>query len=140
MNEPSSNSTPSTGAEAPRRSLARRLLAWGLIISAANALLAISVQLYLDYKRDLADLEEHLSFVGQSQSQGLAAAAWNFDRPLVEAQLSGLTGSPWVAGAEVLYGRNEEVRGALGQRVDGSRGVMTYPLAFDVGPRTVPLG
>lgn len=140
MNEPSSNSTLSTGAESPRRSLARRLLAWVLIISAANALLAISVQLYLDYKRDLADLEEHLSFVGQSQRQGLAAAAWNFDRPLVEAQLKGLTGSPWVAGAEVLYGRNEEMRVALGQRLDGNRDVMTYPLEFDVGPRTVQLG
>lgn len=140
MSEPSSNNAPSPSPEAPPRPLARRLLAWVLLISAINAVLAISVQLYLDYRRDLADLEGHLSFVRDSHRQGLAVAAWNFDRPLVEAQLGGLLGSPWVAAAEVRYGRDEELRVALGGSLEHAEGVVQYPLEFDTGPRLVQVG
>lgn len=140
MNEPLSNSSSSPSPEAPARPLARRLLAWVLLISAINAVLAISVQLYLDYRRDLADLEEHLGFVRDSHRQGLAVAAWNFDRPLVEAQLEGLFGSPWIAAAEVRFGRGGTQRTTLGGELDGVAGVLEYPLEFDVGPRTVEVG
>ena len=121
MSKLSLNIGLSRNPETPIRPLARRMLAWVLLISAVNAVLATSVQLYLDYRRDLADLEEHLSFVRDSHLQGLAAAAWNFDRPLVEAQLSGLVGSPWVAAAELRYGRTDEQRLAIGEprRQDG---------------------
>lgn len=140
MNEPSSNSAPLRSPEAPGRPLARRLLLWVLVISASNALLAISVQLYLDYRRDLAELNEHLDFVRESQLQGLSAAAWNFDRPLIEAQLAGLVRSPWVAAAELRYGKDEEKRVALGSNPDSAEAPQQYPLEFATGPRTVQIG
>ena len=90
------------------------------------------MQLYLDYRRDLADLEDHLGFVRDSHRQGLAAAAWNFDRPLVEAQLEGLVGSPWVA-AEVRYGRDEEQRASLGGPVEGEACMGVYAEVLEPG-------
>lgn len=120
--------------------MARRLLFWVLLISAINALIAISVQLYLDYRRDLADLEEHLSFVRDSNYQGLAVAAWNLDQQLIEAQLQKIVGSPWIAGAEVRYGRNEEQQAAQGEAVQGMASILEYPLEFDTGPRTAQVG
>lgn len=140
MNEPSLNFGPLPSREAPPRPLARTLLAWVLLISALNALLAISVQLYVDYRRDLGDLESHLSLVRDSHRQGLAVAAWNFDRPLVEAQLKGLVGSPWVAAAEVRYGRNEEQRLRRGQRSGSDEVPREYPLEIDTGARIVTVG
>lgn len=140
MSKLSLNIGLSRNPETPIRPLARRMLAWVLLISAVNAVLATSVQLYLDYRRDLADLEEHLSFVRDSHLQGLAAAAWNFDRPLVEAQLSGLVGSPWVAAAELRYGRTDEQRLAIGESLEGKDGVKAFPLEYDIGPRTVVVG
>lgn len=140
MSETSLNSNLSPSPERALRPLARRLLVWVLFISAINAVLAISVQLYLDYRRDLADLDEHLSFVRDSHRQGLTVAAWNFDRPLVEAQLSGLLGSPWVAAAQVRYGRDGEQQVGLGGDIQGVDGVLEYPLEFEAGPRTVQVG
>ncbi|BCD89158.1 hypothetical protein PSm6_55650 [Pseudomonas solani] len=140
MSKLSLNTSLSRNPETPVRPLARRMLAWVLLISAINAVLATSVQLYLDYRRDLADLEEHLNFVRDSHLQGLAAAAWNFDRPLVEAQLKGLVGSPWVAAAELRYGRTDEQRLAIGESLDGKEGVKAFPLEYDLGPRTVVVG
>lgn len=140
MNEPSLSSIHSPSAEHVPRPLARRLLVWVLLISTINALLAISVQLYLDYRRDLADLEEHLGFVRASHRQGLAAAAWNFDKPLIEAQLRGLTGSPWIAAVQVIYGSNEEQQLSSGSDIGNAKAVQEYPLEFNTGPRVVQVG
>lgn len=142
MSEPLHGSVRSPSPERPRRSLGRRLLAWVLAVSAINALFAISVQLYVDYRRDLGDLANYLSFIHDSQRPGLAAAAWNFDRPMLEAQLSGLLRSPWVSAGEVLYGPDESQRVIVGGQGDivGREGVLRYPLEFDSGLRTVQVG
>ncbi|WP_171016589.1 hypothetical protein [Pseudomonas sp. D(2018)] len=121
-------------------SLARRLLFWVLLVSAFNALLAISVQLFVDYRRDLADLSDNLGFIRKSQSESLAAAAWNFDRPLVQVQLEGLVRSPWIAGAIVRYGPNEGAEVESGKISIDSDEMVEYPLDFDTGPRKVRVG
>ncbi|WP_348943856.1 PAS domain S-box protein [Chitinibacter sp. FCG-7] len=120
--------------------LARRLLFWVLLISAFNALLAISVQLTLDYRRDLADLGDNLSFIRKSQSESLAAAAWNFDQPLVQVQLDGLVQSPWIAGAMVRYGPNEGAHASAGTIDEKQADLLSYPLEFAAGTRRIKVG
>ncbi|WP_394239268.1 diguanylate cyclase [Pseudomonas anguilliseptica] len=126
--------------ESNLRPIAKRLLAWVLVISASNALLAISVQLYLDYQRDRSDLSEHLDFVLESHQQGLSTAIWNFDRPLIEAQLDGLVGSPWVTAAKVAYGKNESHYLVRGEVSDDGIAPSISQLQFSAGPRTVDVG
>jgi diguanylate cyclase (GGDEF)-like protein len=108
--------------------LARRMLAWILCISAAAALIATSIQLFLDYRRDVSELEQGMRYIQQSQFPGLADAAWNFNLASMQVQLDGIGRSPWVAGAKIHYGPSQSAELATGQ-IDLSEGrIFEYPL------------
>lgn len=87
--------------------LARRLLAWIICINAIAAVIATSIQLYLDYQGDVSEFEQGMHYIEQSQLPGLADAAWNFNVASMQVQLDGIGRSPWVAGAHVRYGPNQ---------------------------------
>ena len=70
--------------------LARRMLAWILAISAVAALIATSIQLFFDYRRDLSELEQGMHYIEQNQLPGLSDAAWNFNIPSMQLQLDGI--------------------------------------------------
>ncbi|MDX5300046.1 MAG: hypothetical protein LPK85_13980, partial [Gammaproteobacteria bacterium] len=124
----------------PYRSLTRRLLFWVLSISAFNALIAISVQLFMDYRRDLADLSDTLEVIRDSQIESIAAAAWNFDQNLLNVQMQGLVRSPWIGGAQVRYGAHEQAVVVAGDINRESEAQMEYPLEFDTGQRRIRVG
>ncbi len=140
MKMPSLDRSHLPSSESKPRLIARRLLGWVLVISAINALLAISVQLYLDYQRDMSDLNEHLKFVLESHQQGLSTAVWNFDRPIIEAQLDGIVSSPWVAAAKVAYGKEQSLQISRGAIKDERWPADIIPLQFSAGPKTVNVG
>ncbi|MFN3987119.1 MAG: diguanylate cyclase domain-containing protein [Rhodocyclaceae bacterium] len=132
---------PSSVASGGRHSaLGRRLLFWILFISFFNALAAMSVQLYLDYRRDLADMEGMLAFVRDSQLPSLAQAAWNFDRPQLATQLAGIAASPWVLSVSIRYGPRESSLLSAGEPVGPQQAAEHYVLQYPVGDDVVEVG
>jgi diguanylate cyclase (GGDEF)-like protein len=101
--------------------LARRMLIWIVCISTAAALIATSIQLFFDYRRDVSELEQGMHYIEQSQLPGLADAAWNFNVASMQVQLDGIGNSPWVAGATIHYGPSQSDEITTG-RVDREAG------------------
>nr|WP_316644199.1 diguanylate cyclase [uncultured Roseateles sp.] len=108
--------------------LARRMLLWILAISAVMALMATSVQLFFDYRRDVSDLEQGLHYIEQNQLPGLADAAWNFNAAGLQLQLDGIGRSPWVAGAMVRYGPSQSAELKAGEMDIDERAAYAFPL------------
>ncbi|USD66988.1 diguanylate cyclase [Vibrio sp. SCSIO 43136] len=100
--------------------LGRRLMIWVLVISAVNALIATSVQLTYDYRRDMSDLNNALSYIEQNLASGIGEAIYNYDANQLNVQLEAISGSLWVAGVGVRYGPNHNKDLTYGQ-VDHSR-------------------
>ncbi|SMC25883.1 diguanylate cyclase (GGDEF) domain-containing protein [Andreprevotia lacus DSM 23236] len=108
--------------------LARRMLLWILSISAVAALMATSIQLFFDYRRDLSDLEQGMRYIEQNQLPGLADAAWNFNVAGLRVQLDGIGRSPWVAGATVRYGPSQSAELTTGEIRLDERGIHDFVL------------
>lgn len=110
--------------------LGRRLLFWVLLISGVNALAGASVQVYLDYRRDIDDLTENLAFIETGAAPAIAQAAWNFDRVQVQTQIIGVANSRWVSGVSVRYGPSENVALSFGVIDVDLPGVRQYALRY----------
>lgn len=108
--------------------LARRMLLWILVISATMALMATSVQLFFDYRRDMSDLEQGMHYIEKNQLPGLADAAWNFNVAGLRVQLDGIGHSPWVAGATVRYGPSQSAELTTGEIDFDGRTNFEFPL------------
>lgn len=122
------------------RGLARRMLVWILAISAVMAVMATSVQLFFDYRRDVSDLEHALRYIEENQLPGVADAAWNFNAAGLRVQLDGIGHSPWVAGAMVRYGPSQAAELSVGAIDPDGREVVEYPLQRTVGSKVVVVG
>ncbi len=120
--------------------LGRRLLSWILLISGVNALVATSVQLSVDYQRDLDDLSGALSFIEKSLVPGVTEAAWNFDTNQLNVQLESLSQLPWVAGALVRFGPQNAMTAKYGAFAEPGQPVREYALVRRSGNRMVRIG
>ncbi|WP_161539624.1 sensor domain-containing diguanylate cyclase [Paramagnetospirillum kuznetsovii] len=116
------------------------MLVWILAISAVMAVMATSVQLFFDYRRDLSDLEQAMRYIEENQLPGLADAAWNFNAAGLRVQLDGIGHSPWVAGAMVRYGPNQSAELTTGVIDPGGERAVEFPLRRDVGGKVVVVG
>ncbi|HJV63795.1 MAG TPA: ATP-binding protein [Albitalea sp.] len=95
---------------AGRRRLAPRLLAAILLASTALALLATGIQLYLDYTRDLGEIDQELRQIERSYRESLASSLWSFDTNQIRLQLDGL-----LKMRDLEYA---EVRGSAGEHFE----------------------
>jgi diguanylate cyclase (GGDEF)-like protein len=122
------------------RGLARRMLLWILAISAVMAVMATSVQLSVDYQRDMSDLEQAMHYIEENQLPALAEAAWNFHADALKVQIEGIGRSPWVAGAMVRYGPNLSAEVSTGDIQIQRPEVLEFPLRRSVGNNVVLVG
>ncbi|MCL4757871.1 MAG: diguanylate cyclase [Rhodocyclaceae bacterium] len=133
--------SPSGSREMPvRASLGRRLLFWILLISGFNALAATSIQLYIEYRRDLTDLDGMLVFIRDSQLPSIAQAAWNFDDALLQTQLGGIADSPWIRALTIHYGPRESARLAVGDVQPDHARQHVFTLDYPSGTGVVRVG
>ncbi|MGE5505036.1 MAG: sensor histidine kinase [Actinomycetota bacterium] len=111
--------------------IALRLLTAIVLVSSAVALLSTAVQLYLDYLRDIHQIEGRIDQIERSYLDSLGSSLWNVDVAQIRLQLEGLQRLPDMQALEV----REEAPNlqsplvvAVGER--GQRAVMarTYPL------------
>jgi signal transduction histidine kinase len=84
-----------------RAQIGRRLLVWILVASSLVTLLLTSLQLYLDYRRDVDGIEARLAEIEHGYLPSLAGSLWKLDREQLQLQIEGITRLPDILGAEV---------------------------------------
>ncbi|HJV94910.1 MAG TPA: ATP-binding protein [Albitalea sp.] len=72
------------------RRLGPRLLTAILLASTCLALLATGIQLYIDYSRDLSEIDAEFKQIENSYLDSLANSLWSFDKNQTRLQLDGL--------------------------------------------------
>jgi PAS domain S-box-containing protein len=78
-----------------------RLLIGVLLFSGLVALLLTAIQLYIDYRRDVAAIETRLSRIGESYLDSLAEGLWSLDEKQLRLQLDGIFRLPDIRVVEV---------------------------------------
>jgi signal transduction histidine kinase len=101
-----------------RRRLGPRLLAAIVLASTCLALVATAVQLYLEYSRDLSEIDEQFRQIEASYLDSLSRSLWSFDRQQTQVQLEGLVKMRDVQHASVRdsAGETQSVGPADGKR------------------------
>jgi PAS domain S-box-containing protein len=104
------------GARSPRRTWIRtrlpalyrshsgigpRLLASVLLFSSAVTLLLTSLELYLDYRRDVGTIERRMSEIGNSYVGSLGEGLWELDPQQLQLQVDGILHRPAIRFVEV---------------------------------------
>ncbi|MGC8120497.1 EAL domain-containing protein [Marinobacter sp. VGCF2001] len=74
--------------------LSFRLVAWILLFSSAFSLLAAGVQIYSDYREDLAKIEQRLRVIESGYSSSLAQSLWALDQKHLQTQMDGIISLP----------------------------------------------
>lgn len=77
-----------------RSGIGLRLLFFILLFSSAVTLGSTVLQLYVDYRRDVSNIERRLDEIERSYAGSLASSLWNLDVPQLKVQLEGLLKLP----------------------------------------------
>lgn len=96
-----------------RSPLAVRLLITILVTSSLITLVAVALQLYIEYRSDVELIEQRLNQIKGSYSDSVALSVWNFDRKQFSSQLEGILHFPDVIYAEIR-GEDDELIAARG--------------------------
>jgi PAS domain S-box-containing protein len=83
-----------------RSGIGPRLLASVLLFSSAITLL-LTLQLYLDYRRDVGTIENRMSAIERSYLPSLGEGLWNLDAQQLELQVDGILHLPAIRFVEV---------------------------------------
>lgn len=73
-----------------RRSLLPRLVASILLVSGAATLLATGVQLWIEYREDVAEIHGDIQAIRRSYVEPITTAVWLFNEELVQQHLDGI--------------------------------------------------
>lgn len=85
-----------------RRSVSARLIVSTLRFSSLVTLAATTLQLYLDYARDVDLIHERMRQVRDSYLESISASLWALDREQIQVQLDGIRSLPDMQKVEVL--------------------------------------
>lgn len=119
--------------ETPKNSMARRvrtfangigarLLASVLAASAVITFGVAGIEVWSNYRADLAELQADIDRIGRGSLDPIALSLWNYDDAQLRLQLDGIRQRPYVAAVEVRERAADGSDGALRARV-GSDGV-----------------
>jgi len=86
---------------ASRHGIGARLLNCVLLISSFVTVILTALQLYADYRRDVADVESRLERIGGAYLDSLAEGLWNLDERQLRLQLDALLRLPDIRGVEI---------------------------------------
>lgn len=74
--------------------LSFRLLAWILLFSSLFTVIASAIQLYLDYRKDLTQIDNRMVVVETGYASSLARSLWALDQKLLQTQMEGILSLP----------------------------------------------
>ncbi len=87
---------------ASHRGIGRRLLVSIVLFSSVVTLLATLFQLYLDYQRDVGDIERRLAEIESSYIDSIGASLWNLDIDQLGLQLEGIMRLPDLQAVQIV--------------------------------------
>ena len=90
---------------AAENALGRRVISWMLLCSFVLALVSTAVQLYVNYLRDVAQIEQRLAEVERSSTSALTSAVWNLDQAQLKAELADIVALPDMSSATFVDAR-----------------------------------
>ncbi len=117
--------------------LARRLIVAILLVSSAVALLTTSVQLWLEYRRDIATIDGRFAEIEDSYLESVVQNVWLADRNRLQLVLQGISRLPDFRYAAVAA-EGMDVSAGTPPRPEDMRRV--YPLRFEHRGELLPIG
>ncbi len=78
--------------------IAHKLVLWVILFSSIITLMATAGQLYLEYRQDLASIEDYFYSITSMQLQSISQNVWIMDDSQIEAQLEGI-----IKGRDITY-------------------------------------
>lgn len=82
--------------------LTQRVLIYILLCSSILSLASTAVQLYSDYKDDIASLQQRFANIKTSYIPSMATSLWDFNKPLMEQQIKGIVDLPDISYVKVV--------------------------------------
>jgi PAS domain S-box-containing protein len=118
--------------------LARRLVLATVAISTAIAIFATALQLYLHYRRDVANIDAMLAHVEGFHVPTLSSALREVDRDELQATVDGIARLPDIAHVSVLD--TERPRAQSDARRAAKPRIHDFPLEYTEQDRRLPIG
>ncbi|MEO5338180.1 MAG: ATP-binding protein [Magnetospirillum sp. WYHS-4] len=125
-----------------RRGIGVRLLVRILLVSSLVTLILTATQLFIDYRRDVSDIEDRLAEVEQGHLGSIGRSLWNVDAEQLRLQLEGLLRLPDMQALEVRETPAQAGRPlvvSVGRPLDHRTIRRQYPIVHEDrdGPRTL---
>lgn len=121
-----------------RSPLSFRLLAYILLCSSVFTLVAAAIQIYSDYRQDVARVDERMAVIETSYMTSLSRSLWALDQKLLQVQMEGILSLPDIKHLRLqIHPDSEIVMGEQQRNV--STMVRTFELVHD-GDEVYPLG
>ena len=114
----------------PKERLSRRLLFWIILISSVFTLVTTATQLFMDYKKDIAHLNDTLSEIEQTILPSVGIATWNYDKELLQTILTGINTQDDIKSVMVLN-KDGSILMQTGNDSIESRVDKTYPIVVE---------
>jgi len=87
-----------------RRGIGIRLILYITLFSSVVTLVGTAIQLYFEYKRDLASIESNLRQIDVSYVKSISEGVWSFNDRILKVQLDGILDLPDVDYIEIISG------------------------------------
>ncbi len=120
-------------------SIGRRLAVYILLFSSVVTLLSTALQLTLDFKRDVHDVESSLQRIRTSYASSLAHSVWVESKKDLQLQLDGILRLPDMQYIEV-QGENDQTLVSVGHNRPNSVIVERFPLEFSHRDKDLVIG
>ncbi len=92
---------------AVENALGRRVIAWMLLCCLGLAVVSTAGQMYVNYRRDVAQIEQRLIEIERSSTSALTSAVWNLDQAQLKAQLADIAALPDMSSAVFVDARGK---------------------------------
>jgi len=113
--------------------LGRRVITWMLLCSLGLAVVSTAGQLYVNYLRNVAQIERRLTEVERSSTSALTSAVWNLDQTQLKAELVDIVALPDMSSAAFVDAHGRTLAEAGGRSTGAI--VRVIPI-FSPGERT----
>ena len=125
-----------------RHGLGVRLLSSVLLFSACVTLILTLIQIYLEYRRDVAALELRLEQISNSYLDSVAEGLWILDEKQLRLQLAGILRLPGIRAVEVREAdtASNPLVIRLGEKSISSALTREYPLHYNVQGQNTLIG
>ncbi|MPW22211.1 response regulator [Paraburkholderia sp. CNPSo 3157] len=131
-----------SGLRYVRRSVVLRLLATVLAFSCAITLILTAVQLYRDYERGIAQIQNRLVDIDRSYRDSLGEALWRLDQPQLKLELEGMLRLADIRAAEVRESPSAgtQMVVAVGERMTEMTVAREFPILYRVQDKVERIG